>query len=300
MSDYGQGLRFGANVDPTADDPTWPLRLTRAVEQAGLDLIGIQDHPYNAHFLDTWTLIAMLLQATGRVHIFPNVTNLPLRPPAMLAKAAATADVLSGGRVELGLGAGAFRQGIEAMGGPGRSPGEAIEALDEAIQIIRAFWSGARSARIMGKHYTVKGAHPGPAPAHAIGLWLGTYGPRALRLTGRLADGWLPSSSYAPPERLPEMQQHISDAALSAGRRPQNVRRIYNVMGLITDAGSAQDTFVGPVDYWVDELTRLAVAVGMDTFIYWPADDRLRQIERFAAEIVPAVRQRVAHARGTS
>lgn len=300
MSDYGQDLRFGANVDPTADDPSWPLLLARAVERVGLDSIGIQDYPYNAHFLDTWTLIAMLLQATERVHISPNVTNLPLRPPVMLAKAAATADVLSGGRVELGLGAGAFRQGIEAMGGPGRSPGEAIDALDEAVHIIRAFWSGDRAVRFAGKHYTMQGAHPGPLPAHAIGLWLGTYGPRALGLTGRLGDGWLPSSSYAPPERLPEMQQRVSDAALAAGRHPQDVRRIYNVMGLITASGPVQGLFVGPVEYWVGELTRLAIEVGMDTFVYWPADDRLRQIERFAAEVAPAVRQRVAQARGRS
>ncbi len=194
MGDYYRDVRFGANVDPTAHDPSWPLRLSRAIEQVGLEYIGIQDHPYNAGFLDTWTLIATLLQATERVHMFPNVANLPLRPPAMLAKAAATLDVLSGGRVELGLGAGAFREGIEAMGGPGRSRGESIEALEEAVQIIHAFWSGSRSLRFEGKYYTVKGAHPGPRPAHPIGLWLGSYGPRSLGLTGRLADGWLPSS----------------------------------------------------------------------------------------------------------
>jgi alkanesulfonate monooxygenase SsuD/methylene tetrahydromethanopterin reductase-like flavin-dependent oxidoreductase (luciferase family) len=296
MTDLHQPLRFGANVDPTTDDPSWPLTLTRAVERAGLDLIGIQDHPYNEHFLDTWSLVATLLQATKRVHIFPNVANLPLRPPVMLAKAAATLDVLSGGRLELGLGAGGFRAGIEAMGGPGRNRGESIEALEEAAQIIRAFWSGSRPLRFEGKHYSVKGAHPGPLPAHPIGLWLGTYGPRALGVTGRLADGWLPSSSYAPPERLPEMQQRISDAALAAGRSPQDILRCYNLMGLITP-GPVQDYLTGPVDYWVDELTRLAVEVGMDTFIYWPADDRLRQIELFAAEVVPAVRERVERER---
>ncbi len=299
MSDYQQDVRFGANVDPTANDPSWPLRLTHAIERAGLEYIGIQDHPYNSGFLETWTLISTLLQATERVHIFPNVANLPLRPPVMLAKAAATLDVLSGGRVEVGLGAGAFREGIEAMGGPGRSRGESIEALEEAVQIIHAFWSSTRVLHFEGKHYVVKGAHPGPRPAHSIGLWLGSYGPRSLGLLGRLADGWLPSSSYAPPERLPEMQQRINEAALAAGRHPRDIRRIYNIMGMITD-GPVQGLLTGPVDYWVDELTRLVVEVGMDTFIYWPADDRLRQIEFFAAEVAPAVKDQVAKARGIS
>jgi len=299
MGDFPQEVRFGANVDPTANDPTWPLRLSRAIEQVGLEYIGIQDHPYNAGFLDTWTLIATLLSATERVHIFPNVANLPLRPPAMLAKAAATLDVLSGGRVELGLGAGAFREGMEAMGGPGRSRGESIGALEEAVQIIHAFWSGNRTVRFQGKYYTVKGARPGPRPVHPIGLWLGSYGPRALGVLGRFADGWLPSSSYAPLERLPEMQQRINDAALAADRQLRDIRRLYNVMGFITD-GPMQGLFTGPVDYWVDELTRLAVEVGMDTFIYWPADDRLRQIERFAAEVAPAVQEQVKRSRERS
>lgn len=298
MTDLGHELRFGGNVDPTAHDPNWPLQLTRALEQAGLDLVGIQDHPYNASFLDTWTLLATLVASTERVHLFPNVANLPLRPPVMLAKAAATLNVLSNGRVELGLGAGAFREGIEAMGGPGRDKRESIEALEEAVQIIHGFWRGEHSLSFPGHYYHAKGLHPGPRPAHAMGIWLGTYGPRALALTGRLADGWLPSSSYAPPERLPEMQQRITDAALAAGRQPGEIRRLYNVMGLITP-GPVQGPFTGPVNYWVDELTRLAVEVGMDSFIYWPADDRLAQLERFAAEVVPAVRARVAQARRT-
>ena len=131
-----------------------------------------------------------------------------------LAKAAATLDVLSGGRVELGLGAGAFREGIEAMGGPGRSRGESVEALEEAVQIVRAYWKGDRTLRFDGKYYVVKGARPGPRPAHPIGLWLGSYGPRSLGVLGRLADGWLPSSSYAPPERfaievVPAVQEQV-------------------------------------------------------------------------------------------
>jgi len=297
MGDLGQEVRFGGNVDPTAGEPDWPLRLTCALEQAGLEYVGIQDHPYNPGFFDTWTLLASLAASTRRIRFFPNVANLPLRPPLLLAKAAATLDILSGGRLELGLGAGGFRQGIEAMGGPGRTKGEAIDALAEAVQLIKAFWYSESVVNFVGNHYSARGAQPGPRPAHSIGLWLGSYGPRSLALTGRLADGWIPSSSYAPPERLPQMQQRITDAAQTAGRRPEEIRRVYNVMGLITP-GSQQELLMGPVSYWVDELTRLAIEVGMDTFIYWPADDRMSQLERFAAEVAPAVREQVAKARG--
>lgn len=297
MYDLRRPVEFGGNVDPTAADPTWPLQLARAIDAAGLEFIGIQDHPYNAAFLDTWTLLATLAQATQRVRFFPNVANLPLRPPAMLAKAAASLDVLSGGRVELGLGAGAIWEGIAAMGGPTRSRGDAVAALEEAIQIIQAFWSGARSVRFVGQHYQVRGAHPGPRPAHPMGIWLGAYGPRMLALTGRLTDGWVPSSSYAPPERLPEMQQRINEAAEAAGRQPADIRRVYNVMGQITTE-TTQQFLVGPVDYWVEELTRLAVELGMDTFIFWPKADHLRQMSVFAEEVAPGVRAAVAQARG--
>ncbi|HEX9373839.1 MAG TPA: LLM class flavin-dependent oxidoreductase [Roseiflexaceae bacterium] len=299
MGDLGRPLAFGGNVDPSADDPNWPLRMSRAVENAGLELIGIQDHPYNARFLDTWTLMATLAQATTRVRFFPNVVNLPLRPPAMLAKSVATLDVLSGGRVELGLGAGALWDAIATMGGPVRTPGEAVAALEEAIQIIRLLWSGERSVSFEGRHYAIKGARAGPRPAHDIGIWLGALGPRMLSLTGRLADGWIPSITYVPPERLPEMQQRIDEAALGAGRRPQDIRRVYNLMGRIA-AGPAQGLLDGPVAHWVEQLTRFAVDLGMDTFVFWPTEDRLRQIEIFAAEVVPGVREAVARARGVA
>lgn len=295
--DLHRQLAFGGNVDPTASDPAWPFQLARVIDEAGLDYIGIQDHPYNATFLDTWTLIAALTQATQRVRFFPNVANLPLRPPAMLAKAVASLDLLSGGRIALGIGAGAYWPGIEAMGGPSRSPGQAVKALEEAIQIIRAFWSGTRGVRFEGEHYRVVGARPGPQPAHPVEIWVGAYGPRMLALTGRLADGWVPSFSYAPPESIPEMQQRINEAAQEAGRKPQEIRRVYNLMGQIT-TGPARIRLQGPVDHWIEELTGFAVELEMDTFIFWPDEDRIRQMQIFAAEVVPGVRERVAAARG--
>ena len=128
------------------------------------------------------------------MRIAPNVANLPLRPPVVLARSVASLDILSGGRVELGLGAGAFWDAIAAVGGPRLTPGQAVDALAEAIEVIRASWDvGAGRIRHEGEHYRVVGAHPGPAPAHDVEIWLGAYKPRMLALTGAKADGWLPS-----------------------------------------------------------------------------------------------------------
>ena len=113
-----QPVKFGLNVDPNTGGLPIAERIAAIADASALDLVGIQDHPYNADFTDTLTLITWLAARTRQVHLFPNVANLPLRPPAMLAKQAATLDVLSGGRFELGLGAGAFPDGIAGMGGP--------------------------------------------------------------------------------------------------------------------------------------------------------------------------------------
>src|SRR3712207_9163727 len=135
MGDYGRQLEFGASGEPLAALPDWTARIAQAADRAGLDLVGIQDHPYQRRFLDTWTLISTLVPVTENVRFFPDVANLPLRPPVMLAKAAASLDVLSGGRVEAGLGAGAFWDAVVGMGGPRRSPGE-------AEKIGRGAWRG--------------------------------------------------------------------------------------------------------------------------------------------------------------
>jgi alkanesulfonate monooxygenase SsuD/methylene tetrahydromethanopterin reductase-like flavin-dependent oxidoreductase (luciferase family) len=198
--------------------------------------------------------------------------------------------VLSDGRFELGLGAGAFWEPIRAMGGPVRSGGEALKALEEAMHIIRLFWSGERTIGFDGEHYSVRGLHPGPPPAHPIGIWLGVGKPRALALTGRLADGWVPSLSWARPELVPGMQRRIDEAAAAAGRQPSEIRRVLNVNGLITD-GPVGELVEGPPDHWVETLTRFAVELGFDTFVLWPSESPLEQLERFGREVVPALRE---------
>jgi alkanesulfonate monooxygenase SsuD/methylene tetrahydromethanopterin reductase-like flavin-dependent oxidoreductase (luciferase family) len=291
MSDYGRKLEFGASVEPLADPPEWAARVAKAADRTGLDLVGIQDHPYQRRFLDTWTLISTLVPVTERVRFFPDVANLPLRPPAMLAKAAASLDVLSGGRIEMGLGAGAFWDAVAAMDGPRRSPGEAVRATEEAIKVMRLVWSDERSLHFDGEFYSLNGMRPGPHPVHEIGIWVGAYGPRMLDLIGRLADGWVPSLGYLSPERLPELQRRIDAGAAATGREPREIRRALNVSGSIGAEGDG--LLEGPVSKWVEELTRFALELGMDTFIYWPSEDHVRQIEVFANEVVPAVREAV-------
>jgi alkanesulfonate monooxygenase SsuD/methylene tetrahydromethanopterin reductase-like flavin-dependent oxidoreductase (luciferase family) len=285
--------RFGLFLIPNAAEYPDLLRQVAAAEPGGLDVIGIQDHPYQRRFLDTFALIGDLLARTERLCIFPDVANLPLRPPATLAKLAASLDAMSGGRFELGLGAGAFWDGVAAMGGPRRPPGESVEALEEGIEIIRRFWSGERSIDYEGRHYQVAGLHPGPPPAHEIGIWIGAYKPRMLDLTGRLADGWLPSYGGAPPEAIPEMAKRVYDGAARAGRHPSEIRRLYNVKGTIAD-GPVRERLNGPPDHWIETLTGLVVELGFDTFIFSPADDVLAQVERFAQEVAPGVREAVS------
>jgi alkanesulfonate monooxygenase SsuD/methylene tetrahydromethanopterin reductase-like flavin-dependent oxidoreductase (luciferase family) len=299
MPDYGRPIEFGASVVPNAADLDDIRAIARRADELGLDLVGIQDHPYQARFLETWALLGDLLARTERIRVFPDVANLPLRLPAMIAKQAASLDVLSGGRFELGIGAGAFWDGVGAMGGGVRSAPESVDALAEAIRIIRLFWSGERSIDLRGTYYTVAGLHPGPAPAHEIGIWVGAYRPRMLSLAGRLADGWVPSLPYAPPDTIPELQRRIDDAAAEAGREPRDIRRVYNLMGRITD-DPADQLLQGPVAHWVEELSLFALELGFDTFIFWAGEDALDQLSRFGSEVVPALREAVAAARSQS
>src|SRR6516162_8104475 len=214
-------VAFGLNVDPNTGGLAIAARIAAIADAAGLEYAGVQDHPYNPDFVDTLTHITWLAAHTSHVHLFPNVADLPLRPPAMLAKQAATIDVLSGGHFELGL------------GGPRRTVTEARQALSEAVDIIRASWAG-EPFRYAGQHYQVPDAQPGPRPAHDAGIWLGVAGPRAVRLAGAKADGWSVSAPYVPPGRLGEINAILTSSAQDAGRDPGALVRLYNVMGSIS------------------------------------------------------------------
>lgn len=294
---------FGISPNPAVKNLQLIFSLAQIADTTGLDLISIQDHPYNPTFLDTWTLLAAIGARTQQARLQTNVVNLPLRPPAMLAKSAATLDILTDGRVELGLGAGAFWEGIVSYGGQQRTPGEAVKALEEAIQVIRMLWqptTPGHSISFSGQYYQLNNVQPGPAPVHPIGIWLGSLGPRMLNLTGRLADGWIVSATYIPPENIHALQVQIDEAAQSTGRSTTAIRRAYNVAGAVLLPGSPAMTprrkgiITGPVSQWVDILTYYYRDLRMDTFIFWPIGNEEHQTRIFAEEVVPALRSALA------
>ena len=280
MPDYRHDLEFGVFLTPAADGADRVVGLSVLAEEAGLDLVTFQDHPYQPRFLDAWTLLSFVAARTERVRLSGNVLNLPLRTPAMLARAVASLDILSGGRAELGLGAGAFWDAIAAMGGPRRSPREGVDALEEGIDVIRALWNPeARGARVDGQHYRLAGAKTGPFPVHDVEVWIGALKPRMLDLVGRKGDGWLPSLSYLEPGGLAAGNARIDRAAIAAGRDPGAIRRLLNV---------------GP-EVGAEDLARMVLEDGVSTFILW-ADDEAA-IRRLAGEVAPAVRELVATGR---
>ena len=284
MPDRGRDLAFGWFLVPDASTPL--VDLARACEARELDWIGVQDHPYQRRYVDTWALMGAILGATSHIGVFPDVACLPLRPPATMAKAAVSLDVLSRGRFELGVGAGGFWDAIVAYGGPRRTPGEALAALEEAIDVTRLIWSGERNLRYTGTHYSLAGAQSGPVPAHELGIWLGVYGPRALALCGRKADGWVPSMRGDGPDQsvLVEMTARLDAAAEDASRDPAEIRRVLNLSAF--ESGQH-----GGADGLVEQLTELALGLGFDTFVFGgdPA-----AMPAYAEEVAPAVRARVA------
>jgi alkanesulfonate monooxygenase SsuD/methylene tetrahydromethanopterin reductase-like flavin-dependent oxidoreductase (luciferase family) len=269
--DYGQPLRFGVFITPEATER--PVQMAVLADELGFDLAGVQDHPYQRRFFDTMTLLGAMAMRTERIHLFPDVANMQLHPPALLAKTAATIDILSGGRFELGLGAGGFSQAVHAYGGPAWTPGEAVSALEEAIQVIRLMWSGQHGIRFEGKHHHLAGAHSGPVPAHPVGIWVGAYRPRMLSLVGRLADGWVPSFGYLKPPDLLDANRRIDEAAQAAGRDPRAIRRVLNA---------------GMLD--AETLVALAVDYGMDTFLIADVPEEMRD---FMSDVAPRVQEEV-------
>jgi alkanesulfonate monooxygenase SsuD/methylene tetrahydromethanopterin reductase-like flavin-dependent oxidoreductase (luciferase family) len=301
-------IEFGVFIAPKRSDIERLKEHVHTAEAGGFDYVSIQDHPYSPAFLDTFALIGTLIGQTSHLRFMPNVANLPLRPPAMLAKTSATLDLLSGGRFELGLGGGRLWPQISGLGGPSRSPGEVVASVDEAITVLRALWTPGRTTTFLGQHYSLSDAQTGPAPAHDIGIWLGAAGPRMLNLLGRKADGWIAplSTDYATK---PAAQDRIDSTAQAAGRKPTDVRRVLQPVGTVTDrvhtterprGGPGNQPIRTTPDGWARIITEFVHQERFDTINFVPETENVEQISRFATEVIPAARAATGHSTGRS
>lgn len=284
-------IQYGAALPASAHRLPELLEATAIAEELGAGLVTVADHPYLPSELDAWTLVPLLLARTTRVRVATNVTALPFRSPTVIAKGAATLQHTSGGRFVLGLGAGGPYDGLPGWGAQWGTLGAAIGALDEAIPLLRRLWSG-QPVTHDGAHYrlhdavAVAGAAPDPVPP----VWVGSFKPRMLALTGRHADGWLPTNAYLSLDEVPAMQRVVDDAAVAAGRDPSAVRRVFNVMGVIDESRPQRNDrlLVGSAAHWAEALADYRDRLGFETFVFWPVHgDTRRQVELFFQAVVP-------------
>jgi len=278
---FGISLRTSADADVAAD--------AREAERLGFELVTAMDHLHGSHpSLETWTALTWAAAATERIRVAPNVLGLPYRHPAVTAKMAETLQRLSGGRFILGLGAGGSNTEFEAFGLPALEPKEKIDAFQEGLEIIRGLWSGEPQT-LEGEHYQLRGGQIAPPPGTPVPVWLGTYGPRALEITGRVADGWLPSYRFAMPDRYPELRDRVRRAAESAGRDPEEIEYAYNVGVRVDEHAKPREGVIsGPPDNVAAELAKLG-ELGVTFLILWAAGDQSEQRERLASEVIPGL-----------
>jgi alkanesulfonate monooxygenase SsuD/methylene tetrahydromethanopterin reductase-like flavin-dependent oxidoreductase (luciferase family) len=281
-------LLIGIDVSTSAAPGADPVAAAVTAERLGFDFVSASDHPVGTHpTYDTPSLLTWIAARTSRIAVASRVLGVPFRRPAMIAKSAESLHRLSGGRLILGLGAGYSDKEIAALGGPVPTPGEKITGLADAIEIIRGAWGGPAFTH-RGRVHDVEGLELEPKPATPIPIWLGTFGPRALAVTGRLADGWIPSLGHAPPARIPELREQIAAAAAAAGREPDAVRSIYNVPVRLDPAArpSAEEVAGSAADV-VEQLAGFR-RLGFSAFNLMPSDPG--QVPALAGEVLPAVR----------
>lgn len=283
-------LLFGINVSTSAAPGADPVAEARKAEELGFEFISANDHPCGTDPTnEVWTMLAWMASGTSRILVAPRVLGVPYRPPPMVAKMAETLDRLSRGRLILGLGGGFSDEEFRAFGLGVPTPGEKVEGLDEAVRIIRGLWSEP-DFTYRGRRYRTERANLEPKPDRAIPIWLGTYGDRALAVTGRLADGWIPSLGFASPDVVPVMRERVLAAARSAGRSPEEIVSCYNLEVRIGDSDPRPDVVSGSPNVVAERLGSF-VQLGFTAFNFIPVGPgEAEQRERLAREVIPAVR----------
>jgi alkanesulfonate monooxygenase SsuD/methylene tetrahydromethanopterin reductase-like flavin-dependent oxidoreductase (luciferase family) len=298
----GQDVVFGFGAHSEIAEGPELLRMALQADRDGLDLFSLSDHPYLGARLDAYATLGFILGRTQRLAGFANVTNLPTRPAPMLARTVTTLSALSGGRIVLGMGAGGRWDRIADLGVPRLSPAAAVDAFEEAITLVKMLSEGGQPVTYQGRYYQVNQIEP--APVAAVPVWTGSVGPKSLAATGRVADGWIPGHAADwLSERYRVSRPVIDEAAAAVGRKPHEIRTIYNLPGRITDRplpatrDDAGRWIGGSVSQWVEELTGAVLEHGASGFMLFSPSggtQDLGSLSRWGGEIVPAVREAIA------
>lgn len=285
-------LAFGVNVATTASPGADPVAEAVRAETLGYDFVSANDHPCGTRpSYETWTMLAWIAAKTTRIKVATRVLGVPYRSPAMVAKMAETLDRLSGGRLILGIGGGGSDEEFRAFGLRVPSPNDKVEGLEEAVRIIRGLWS-SKAFTFEGRHHRTRSADVEPKPSHHIPIWLGAFGKRALAVTGRVADGWIPTLEMAPPEAIPAMRDRIFQAALDAGRAPDELQLVYNLEFRIGRGDGLPPHVVGGDAREVRERLLSFVDLGFSAMNFIATGPRPeRQVELLAHEVLPAIRE---------
>jgi alkanesulfonate monooxygenase SsuD/methylene tetrahydromethanopterin reductase-like flavin-dependent oxidoreductase (luciferase family) len=284
-------LQFGLSLNMSAAPGNDPVALACRAEALGFDFVGAADHPCGDRpSFETPTMLTWIAARTSRITIATRVLGVPYRPPPMVAKMAETLSRLSGGRLILGLGGGYSDAEFRAFGLGVPTPGQKVQGLAEAITIIRGLWSEP-SFTFAGRRYQTRDAQIEPKPARPIPIWLGTFGDRALAVTGQLADGWIPSHGFAPPEQASVLRDKVLAAAARAGRPDEAITCAYHIEVRVGRPDEAPPGIVsGPAGAVAGQLISF-VRRGFTALSLSPAGpDPDEQAERLAREVLPEVR----------
>ncbi|MDE0709235.1 MAG: LLM class flavin-dependent oxidoreductase [bacterium] len=284
-----KAIRYGICTDQSQPYRTLVDRW-RYYEELGFDSIWDCDHfnrPSNPSdpYFEGWTLLSALAAVTDRIRVGVLVASNTFRHPALVAQQAITIDHISGGRLELGLGAGWFEPEHEQFGIPLYDPPLRVARFKEAVEVIDSLARG-RATTYEGRYYQLRDAQLRPAPVQSPRppLTLGAHRPRMLRICAAYADRW---NSTGTVEEMAERNRILDEACLEIGRDPGEIIRSLYGWASAMEAGGLPNPW-SSLDAFA-EVVGMFSEVGVNEFILdQPRPEQYGVAESVASEIIQA------------
>ena len=308
-------MDYGAHLPLIAlDGRPWTLdrllQYAHTAEGEGFQALSANDHlVFPRPWLDGPTALAAVLSRTGRMTLATTVALPVVRGPVALARGLAAIDLLSGGRLVVGVGPGSSAGDYAAVGVPFE---ERWKRLDEAVQALRTLWLGD-GPPFRGEFYSTEGLALEPYPAQRPGppIWIGSWGSQAgLGRVARLGDGWLASAYNTTPEAFAAARRTLSKRLRAVGKDParfpnaiatmffyvtevratseQIVRQVLSPMLNRPEEELRARLLVGPAEVCAEKLAAYRAA-GANRIFLWPVEDELRQLATFRERVAPLV-----------